>query len=70
MKQQFKDKMVGAVTPNRLMSAIDKAVKYCSVSDQQIKLWLESDQPSKVIDEICDLVKASVDEKLWEKIEI
>ncbi|KGF76754.1 hypothetical protein [Lactococcus lactis] len=70
MKQQFKDKMVVAVTPNRLMSAIDKAVKYCSVNDQQIKLWLESDQPSKVIDEICDLVKASVDEKLWEKIEI
>ncbi|MFR0819579.1 MAG: hypothetical protein ACLSID_01185 [Lactococcus lactis] len=70
MKQQFKDKMVVAVTPNRLMSAIDKAVKYCYVSDQQIKLWLESDQPSKVIDEICDLVKASVDEKLWEKIEI
>lgn len=70
MKQQFKDCMVAAVTPNRLMSAIDKAVKYCSVSDQQIKLWLESDQPSKVIDEICDLVKASVDENLWEKIEI
>lgn len=46
MKQQFKDKMVVAVTPNRLMSAIDKAVKYCSVSDQQIKLWLESDQPN------------------------
>ena len=70
MKKQFKDSMVAAVTPNRLMSAIDKAVKYCSVSDQQIKFWLESDQPSKVIDEICDLVKASVDEKLWEKIEI
>lgn len=39
MKQQFKDKMVVAVTPNRLMSAIDKAVRYYSVSDQQIKLW-------------------------------
>ncbi|MCT2920648.1 hypothetical protein EFT58_08730 [Lactococcus lactis] len=70
MKKQFKDDMTAGITPGRLLDAIGIASKYCSVSNQQMKVWLESDQPSKVIDEICDLVKASVDEKLWEKIEI
>ncbi|MDV2633904.1 hypothetical protein RZO31_13715 [Lactococcus lactis] len=70
MKKQFKDDMTAGITPGRLLDAIGAASKYCSVSNQQMKVWLESDQPSKVIDEICDLVKASVDEKIWEKIEI
>jgi len=71
MKQEFKDEYnMNAVTPNRLVNAIGKAVEYAAVDDAQIKRWLETEDLKAAIDEICDLVKQSVDEKTWRKITI
>ena len=69
MKQNF-DGLTEAVTPKRLTKAIEIAVLYAAPSDQQLKLWLESDNYHQVIDEICELVESSVDEKTWKRLKI
>lgn len=69
MKQNF-DGLTEAVTPKRLTKAIEIAVIYAAPSYQQIKLWLESDNFHQVIDEICELVESSVDEKTWKRLKI
>ena len=73
MKREYKSNggvnPVG-ITPARLISAIEIAVKYASPDDMQIVKWLESQNMGKSLDEICDLVQSSVDEKTWKKIKI
>lgn len=69
MKAKFSSVSQG-VTPERLMRAIRLAIIYASPSDMQLKQWMESESQEKVINEICDLIEASVDKKIWKKLKI
>ena len=69
MKQNY-NPIHEAITPARLTRAIEIAIKYADVSNAQIKVWLESEDAHAVINEICDLVKTSVDDEKWKKIKI
>lgn len=70
MKVAFDDPREDAVTPSRLINAISLAIKYAALDEQQIRLWLESDDYHSVIDQVYELVESCVDEATWKRLRI
>ena len=62
--------LIEAITPIRLINAISKAVIYEVADDAKVKEWIEYDNYSKVIDEVCELLEKKLDCKTWSKLKI
>lgn len=58
------------ITPERVVSAIDKLLKYTIVEDSIIKGWLESTDYAKTLRQVDLVLQGRVSSKVWKLVKM
>jgi uncharacterized protein YpiB (UPF0302 family) len=58
------------ITPERVVNAIDKLLKYTTVEDSIIKDWLESTDYAKTLHQIDLVLQGRVSNKVWKLVKM
>lgn len=58
------------ITPERVVNAIDKLLKYTTVEDSIIKDWLESTDYAKTLHQVDLVLQGRVSNKVWKLVKM
>lgn len=58
------------ITPERVVNAIDKLLKYTYVEDSIIKDWLESTDYAKTLHQVDLVLQGRVSNKVWKLVKM
>ena len=58
------------ITPERVVNAIDKLLKYTTVEDSIIKDWLESTDYAKTMHQVDLVLQGRVSNKVWKLVKM
>ena len=58
------------ITPERVVNAIDKLLKYTTVEDSIIKDWLESTDYAKTLYQVDLVLQGRVSNKVWKLVKM
>lgn len=58
------------ITPERVINAIDKLLKYTTVEDSIIKDWIESTDYAKTLRQVDLVLQGRVSSKVWKLVKM
>lgn len=58
------------ITPERVINAIDKLLKYTTVEDSIIKGWIESTDYAKTLRQVDLVLQGRVSSKVWKLVKM